>query len=249
MAKTQNSLIQKISIIALVFIIALSCVLFSGCTPTEEGISLQTSFKTAYVAGSTITFNGSEVSNMPDLTGGQLKYVYLENNQYNSRIIDLQQAALNYANSPADTTLDRVRIENFSTGKTANTHEMTLTLLPKNGTSGYAINVKYKIYENSEAIAGAENTTKILYKINDVLQFVLVPICSVVLTLGVIFVIVLVFNMARANNADQRAEAKKRIIYTVVGIAVAVALIIIFQLFSQNSIVWFGEGDFFTLGK
>ena len=126
---------------------------------------------------------------------------------------------------------------------------MTLTLLPKNGSFSYAINVKYKIYENSEAIAGAENTTKIVYKINDVLQFVLVPICSVVLTLGVIFVIVLVFNMARANNADQRAEAKKRIIYTVVGIAVAVALIIIFQLFSQNSIVWFGEGDFFTLGK
>lgn len=282
MTKTQNSLVSKILLIALSVMLALSCFVFSGCTPKEEGISLQSSFQTAYVKGEKIMFNGSEVTNMPNLDGGQIKYVFKHGDKYYERIIDLKEAALNYANTSNDLSKDRIKITGFNT--TGSSGTMKLELFPsvdKNNafvsdptisgsknlniylsvasvsqsitpspqpSSTLELDINYKIYKDGEALAGAEQTTKILYKINDVLQFILVPLMSVVLTLGIFFVIILVANMAKANNGDQRAEAKKRIVYVIVAIAVSAALIVIFQLFSSYSLVWFEGGDFFTLG-
>ena len=248
MVKAQNSLISKILLIVLSFMLAFSCFMFSGCTPQEEGISLQSPFQTAYVKGENISFNNKEVTNIPNLTGGILKYVYQEDGAWKERFVDMMQAAINYNDSQYDASLDRLRIDGFNTNSSEGVPlEMSLYFLPAGSDVAFNIKLSYKIYVTGEEIAGARQTTEILYKINDILQFILVPLTSVVLTIGIVFVIVLVFNMSRASNGEQRTEAKKRIVYTIVGIAVAAALIIIFQLFSTYSIVWFEGGNFFSL--
>lgn len=57
---------------------------------------------------------------------------------------------------------------------------------------------------------------------------VLVPILGIVGAAGVIWAIVLGINMARADSAEKREEAKKRLISLIVGIVIMVALIFFF---------------------
>ena len=70
----------------------------------------------------------------------------------------------------------------------------------------------------------------------DILGWVAVLVAAA----GTIYAIILGVNMARADSADKREEAKQRIVYTLIGIAICVVLIIVFFFVSNNIEGWLG---------
>ena len=77
-----------------------------------------------------------------------------------------------------------------------------------------------------------------LQQLVNVLQSVVAPILIVLGAVGVIYAIYLGVMLAKAENAEKREEAKKRIINVLVAIAITGALIFILYLFSNN-LDWF----------
>ncbi|MFW6029757.1 MAG: hypothetical protein ACOCRO_05830 [Halanaerobiales bacterium] len=75
------------------------------------------------------------------------------------------------------------------------------------------------------------------------LQAALVPILIVAGTAGAIYSVVLGVNMARAETAEKREEAKKRIINTVVAMIITILLIVIFFWFMSKAPDWIGEAS------
>lgn len=65
----------------------------------------------------------------------------------------------------------------------------------------------------------------------EILDALLVPILIIIGTAGSIYAIVLAVNFSRAETADKREEAKKRMINAIVGLVVMVLLLVILQLF------------------
>ncbi len=61
-----------------------------------------------------------------------------------------------------------------------------------------------------------------------------------VATAGTIYAVVLGVNMARAETADKREEAKKRIINAIMALVITIALILLLRLFEQNIDSWLG---------
>ena len=51
------------------------------------------------------------------------------------------------------------------------------------------------------------------------------PLLIVVGAAGMIYSVILGVNMARADSAEKREEAKKRLIHVIVGLAITIALI------------------------
>ena len=64
------------------------------------------------------------------------------------------------------------------------------------------------------------------------------PILIVIGAVGIIYAIYLGVMLAKAENAEKREEAKKRIINVVIAIAITAVLIFLMYLFSNN-IDWF----------
>lgn len=93
------------------------------------------------------------------------------------------------------------------------------------------------------ATDGAYNAARsVLDEVLKWLELLLVPIFSIACIVGIIYVIVIVVKMARADNAEQREEAKKKVIYTVVGVLIGVVMIILLILLKNNLGNWiFGE--------
>ena len=76
------------------------------------------------------------------------------------------------------------------------------------------------------------------------LEKIVGPILILVAAVGVIYAIYLGVMLAKAENAEKREEAKKRIINVVIAIAITAVLIFIMYLFSNN-VDWFigvGQG-------
>ena len=72
----------------------------------------------------------------------------------------------------------------------------------------------------------------------DVLNSVVAPILIVIGAVGIIYAIYLGVMLAKAENAEKREEAKKRIINVIVAIVITAALIFLMYLFSNN-LDWF----------
>jgi len=70
------------------------------------------------------------------------------------------------------------------------------------------------------------------------LESIVGPILIVVGAVGVIYAIYLGVMLAKAENAEKREEAKKRIINVLIAIAITAALIFLMYLFSAN-VDWF----------
>lgn len=70
------------------------------------------------------------------------------------------------------------------------------------------------------------------------LEKIVGPILILVATVGVIYAIYLGVLLAKAENAEKREEAKKRIINVVIAIAITAVLIFLMYLFSSN-VSWF----------
>lgn len=63
---------------------------------------------------------------------------------------------------------------------------------------------------------------------------ILTPILILVATAGLIYSVVLGVNLARADSSDKQQEAKKRLVYAIVGLVVIIVLIILLKLFIAN---------------
>ena len=256
MVREKSRTLSKISLLVIALILALTSVFaLSNLTVFAEekaGISLSKPITTSYSKDQKITINGKEYTNIPNTVGGKLTYVYNADGKTQSREIDIEQAVINGINN--DSTKDRITFDGFSTTDNVDTNQkfvtktMTLTFTSKDDASAkFSIEIDYRIYSSAESMAGMQQVTQILSTINKVLDNILAPLLIVMASIGMIFAIFLGIKLARANNAEERDEAKKRVIYTVIGIAVCLALILIFKLFAKFSISWLGDSNFFEL--
>lgn len=271
--KTRVSKIFMFMLVGVMFVSSILGLAFSvsgdnikvSAADTELSADITKSSSTVYYRGQIITIDlgdgttPKETQTSPDFTSWEMTLYYGKK----SVKIDMQQALVNELKN--DSTKDRIKVENFSTNLSKSSSsekstkgEMKIICYPSSETlnylgissgESYAVSVYkgYSIYESVNDIQGAENVTKILNGFNSVLQKVLSPIIGVAIAVGMVFAIYLGMKLAKANNAEEREEAKKRVIYTVIGIAIGIALIIIFNLFAKYSVTWLGDGNFFSL--
>lgn len=86
-----------------------------------------------------------------------------------------------------------------------------------------------------------DSTWAFLNPVLEVLNGALIPILIFVGTAGMIYAIVLGVKLARAESADARDEAKKRLINAIIALVVMIALILLLQLFVDNIANWIGD--------
>jgi cell division protein FtsW (lipid II flippase) len=77
----------------------------------------------------------------------------------------------------------------------------------------------------------------VVQPILNILDALLVPLLIIVGTAGSIYAIVLGVNYSKAETADKREEAKKRMINAIIGLVLMVLLLIILQLFVDNATI------------
>lgn len=267
--KTRNS---KFLFLMLALVMAITSIVgycFAGVSQTSIYAAGDTITASITKRSGTIYYKGQQIeidlgngqdaqkyTNVPDLTAWQITVYYGKN----TVTINAQQALIN---GIINADGDKITIDGFNTNVsfsssnykgefTLNCQLSTNTLEQLGYESSSEVSVSipkisYTIYESADAVAGAENVTKILNTFNSVLQNILSPIIGVMIAIGAVFAIFLGAKLAKANNAEEREEAKKRVIYTVIGIAIGVALIILFNLFATYSVEWLGDGNFFSL--
>jgi len=88
-------------------------------------------------------------------------------------------------------------------------------------------------WDEIEALAFLEPIVKAL---EDILPAILI----VVGTAGTIYAVVLGVNMAKAETADKREEAKKRVINVIMALVITIVLILLFRLFISELPGWLG---------
>lgn len=76
---------------------------------------------------------------------------------------------------------------------------------------------------------------KVFAPIIKILDAMLWPILILVGTAGSIYAIVLGVNFSKAESADKREEAKKRMINAIIGLVVTIILLILLKLFTANA--------------
>ena len=74
-----------------------------------------------------------------------------------------------------------------------------------------------------------------LMQIVGIVDSLLNPILIIGGTVGMIFVIILGVNFSKAESADKREEAKKRMINAIIGVVVTLLLLILVKLFTANA--------------
>lgn len=95
-------------------------------------------------------------------------------------------------------------------------------------------------YYDPDAAIGEQFSGQLefLNPILSALNAILTPLLILVATAGTIYAVILGVNMARAETADKREEAKKRIINAVVALGVTIVLILLLGLFQSNIGNW-----------
>lgn len=275
--KTRNSKFLFLMLALVMAITSVVGYCFAGTSKTSvyasDGLtaSITKRSSTAYYKGQKVSIDlgdgqdPAEYTNIPDLTAWQITVYYGDK----SVSIDAQQALINRLKN--NTEKDQIYVDGFTTSGSEAAGSLKTNAVYKGkfkisiilseqtrdelgyytsmpGTVDVSISdISYTVYESSDKLAGAENVTKILNTFNSVLQNILSPIIGVMIAIGAVFAIFLGAKLAKANNSEEREEAKKRVIYTVIGIAIGVALIILFNLFATYSVEWLGDGNFFSL--
>ena len=74
-----------------------------------------------------------------------------------------------------------------------------------------------------------------MMSITGIIDQILNPVLIILGTAGSIFVIVLGINFSKAESADKREEAKKRMINAIIGIVVTLLFLILVKLFTANA--------------
>ena len=73
-----------------------------------------------------------------------------------------------------------------------------------------------------------------VYSLCEALNNLLTPILILVGTAGLIYAVVVGVNLARADSSDKQQEAKKRLVYAIIGLAVIILLILFMRIFINN---------------
>ena len=80
----------------------------------------------------------------------------------------------------------------------------------------------------------------VLEKVLNWIWLIMSPLLGIAIAVAMIYAIVVGAKMARADSAEQREEAKKKVVYTVIGIAVAIGLMLILLLLKSKLPDWIG---------
>lgn len=90
--------------------------------------------------------------------------------------------------------------------------------------------------ETASGTGGVSTVYERVFKpIVDILDAMLWPVLILVGTAGSIYAIVLGVNFSKAESADKREEAKKRMINAIIGLVVTIILLILLKLFTANA--------------
>lgn len=89
--------------------------------------------------------------------------------------------------------------------------------------------------DSSSAYGASGFFEDVFRPIIDILDDMLVPILILIGTAGSIYAIVLGVNYSKAESADKREEAKKRMINAIIGLVVTILLLILLQVFVDNA--------------
>ena len=96
---------------------------------------------------------------------------------------------------------------------------------------------------NIWALLGAADTNvnsgigwvdNVLNPVVELLSTLLQPLLILVATAGIIYVVILGVNYARAETSDKKDEAKKRIINAVVGLVITIVLLFLLYILIDN---------------
>ena len=107
--------------------------------------------------------------------------------------------------------------------------QMFLFKVAKLFTSGASL-----LGSSSDSYSDQSWYVNIVSPIANALNVVLGPILILLGSAGAIYAIVLGVNLSRAESADKREEAKKRLINFVVGIVAAIILLVLLKLLVNN---------------
>ena len=91
--------------------------------------------------------------------------------------------------------------------------------------------------KTSEATQGL---SKIAQEIFKYAGYILIPVMIVVGVAGIFYSIYLGVNLAKADSADKRQEAKSRMVNAIIGFVVIFVLVLLMYLFCANVDVLFG---------
>ena len=90
-----------------------------------------------------------------------------------------------------------------------------------------------KVLAYSATLAKLNSQWDWVNKIVDAVNTLLYPLLIVVGAAGMIYAVIIGVNMARADSAEKREEAKKKLINVIVGLAITIGLILFFKLFIE----------------
>lgn len=76
---------------------------------------------------------------------------------------------------------------------------------------------------------------RIVKPIDELLDVIIVPLLILIGSAGLIYSIVLGVNYSKAENADKREEAKKRLVNTIIGFVVLLVLLVLLRVFTNNA--------------
>ncbi len=93
---------------------------------------------------------------------------------------------------------------------------------------------------DSEASEATKQLTNIANEIFKYAGYVLIPVMIVVGVAGIFYSIYLGVNLAKADSADKRQEAKSRMVNAIIGFVVIFVLVLLMYLFCANVGVLFG---------
>lgn len=79
-----------------------------------------------------------------------------------------------------------------------------------------------------------EWVTNLTTSMQSIIDNIMWPAIAIILTLGLVYVIILGVNYAKAETSDKKEEAKKRIINAIVGVIIMLALIAILKVVLDN---------------
>ena len=98
--------------------------------------------------------------------------------------------------------------------------------------------------KTSDATQGLSNIAKQIF---NYAGYILIPVMIVVGVAGIFYSIYLGVNLAKADSADKRQEAKSRMVNAIIGFVVVFVLVLLMYLFCSNVDKLFGwtkDGSF-----
>jgi len=96
------------------------------------------------------------------------------------------------------------------------------------------------MFLDADPTTGTEGLSTLAKEIFKYISYILVPIMIVVGAAGIIYSVYLGVNLAKADSADKRQEAKSRMVNAIIGFVAIFVLVLLMYLFVTNVDAIFG---------